>query len=239
MKKKKLELISPLREDAFTGPVLHKVVLSQIDFYLPDEIWLVINEGFGIYWEEMIGFGNYIDFGAMNEVDEDTFLGLFDRVDMQERDVPVYRSFLNACEKASEFLLITDNCGEIVLDKLMIRQLKNRFPKLHVTLLMRGKDVLNDATPADAVYFGLDALADIVDNGLAIAGTIPSMLPEPAFKALEKADVILAKGQGNYESLSRQGYHVFYAFLCKCELFMNRFQVPKLTGIFVEETGDQ
>lgn len=62
MKKKKLELISPLREDAFTEAVLHKVVLNKIDFELPDEIWEVINEGFGIYWDEIIGFGNYIDF---------------------------------------------------------------------------------------------------------------------------------------------------------------------------------
>ena len=62
MKNKKLELISPLREDAFTEAVLHKVVLNKIDFELPDEIWEVFNEGFGIYWDEIIGFGNYIDF---------------------------------------------------------------------------------------------------------------------------------------------------------------------------------
>ena len=66
MKKKKLELISPLREDAFTEAVLHKVVLNKIDFELPDEIWEVINEGFGIYWDEIIGFfarQRHISFG--------------------------------------------------------------------------------------------------------------------------------------------------------------------------------
>ena len=63
------------------------------------------------------------------------------------------------------------------------------------------------------------------------------MLPEASRRALNEADVILAKGQGNYESLSGQGWHVFYAFLCKCELFTTRFLVPPLTGMLVEEPG--
>lgn len=54
-------------------------------------------------------------------------------------------------------------------------------------------------------------------------------------KTFNQADVILAKGQGNYESLWKQGMHIFYSFLCKCELFTSRFDVPKLTGIIVEE----
>ena len=69
----------------------------------------------------------------------------------------------------------------------------------------------------------------------AVAGTIYDMLPEEARKALDEADVVLAKGQGNYESMSGQGLRVFYAFLCKCDLFSNRFNVPKLTGMFVQE----
>ncbi|MBR5982253.1 MAG: hypothetical protein IK025_00825 [Bacteroidales bacterium] len=62
METKNLDIISPLMEDAFTEPVLHKVVLSKIDFELPDEIWIVINEGFGNYWNNEVGFGNYADF---------------------------------------------------------------------------------------------------------------------------------------------------------------------------------
>ena len=65
------------------------------------------------------------------------------------------------------------------------------------------------------------------------------MMPEYARAALDGADVILAKGQGNYESLSGHGRHIFYAFLCKCELFTSRFDVPLLTGMFVEEMEDE
>ena len=67
-----------------------------------------------------------------------------------------------------------------------------------------------------------------------MAGTVYDMLPDAAKRALDRADVILAKGQGNYESLSGQGRHIFYSFLCKCDLFTERFQVPKLTGIFMQ-----
>ena len=183
----------------------------------------------------MARIGNYIDFGAMNHVDKDEFLDLFRDTQMREDDKLTYKAFLNECENAKNFLLVCDNCGEIVLDRLMIEQLKKRFPNLKVKALVRGEEVLNDATIEDALYCGLDKVADIVSNGEAIAGTIYDMMPDQAKQALNEADVILAKGQGNYESMSGQGRHVFYEFLCKCDLFTSRFDVPRLTGIFVEE----
>ena len=179
--------------------------------------------------------GNYIDFGAMNHVDEETFLSLLDNAQLQDRDAKVIRSFVEQCGTAHSFLLITDNCGEIVLDKLFLEQLHKRFPDLTIDVLVRGGEVLNDATQEDAEYVGIDRLANVISNGLPIAGTVYSMLPDQAKGALDHADVILAKGQGNYESLCNQGMHIFYSFLCKCELFTSRFRVPKLTGIFVEE----
>ena len=183
----------------------------------------------------MARIGNYIDFGAMNHVDQDTFLSMFSDCEMREDDRRVYASFLKECETAGNFLLVCDNCGEIVLDRLMLEQLKERFPRLHVMAMVRGGEVLNDATEDDAFYTGLERTAEIVSNGAAIAGTIYEMLPERAREIMDEADVILAKGQGNYESMSGQGRHIFYLFLCKCDLFTGRFQVPKLTGMFVEE----
>lgn len=185
----------------------------------------------------MARIGNYIDFGAMNHVDMDTFMSLFSEKEMREDDRKTYASFLNECAHAEQFLLICDNCGEIVLDKLLIEQLSKRFPRMKFTAMVRGEDVLNDATRADAVDTGIGQQAGIVTNGMPIAGTIYDLLPEDAKKAIDRADVILAKGQGNYESMSGQGMHVFYAFLCKCDLFTSRFQVPRLTGIFIEEKG--
>ena len=180
--------------------------------------------------------GNYIDFGAMNSVDEDTFLSLFDNAALSDRDRQTYASFRRACAGAERFLLIGDNCGEIVLDRLFLEELKKAYPALETTVMVRGGETFNDASEEDAVYVGLDRLARVVTNGSTIAGTICEHLPPESLRVLEEADVILAKGQGNYESLCGRGRHIFYSFLCKCELFTTRFQVPPLTGLFIEET---
>ena len=179
--------------------------------------------------------GNYIDFGAMDNVDSEEFTDLLCDTEMREDDIRTYDSFLRECAIGKKFLLICDNCGEIVLDKLMLEQLKERFPHLEIKAMVRGGEILNDAVLEDAGYVGLDRIAEVVTNGEAVAGTIYELMPPEARKALDEADIILSKGQGNYESLSGQGRHVFYEFLCKCELFTNRFNVPKLTGMFVEE----
>ena len=183
----------------------------------------------------MARIGNYIDFGAMNHVDTETFLGLFRDTELREDEKKTYESFLQACARAESFLLLCDNCGEIVLDKLLLEQLSLRFPQLKFYAMVRGGSILNDVTEEDAKYVGLDQAAEIVSNGAPVGGTIYSLLPEEARSVLDGADVILSKGQGNYESLSGRGYHVFYALLCKCDLFTSRFDVPRLTGIFVEE----
>ena len=179
--------------------------------------------------------GNYIDFGAMNHVDEQTFLKLFEDVKASKHDAAVMQSLLSRCEHAESFLLIADNCGEIVLDKLFLEQLRRRFPKMKRNVMVRGGEVLNDATKEDAEYVGLPQIARVISSGSSAAGTIYEMLSDEAREALDGADVILAKGQGNYESLSHQGRHIFYSFLCKCELFTERFSVPPLTGMLVEE----
>lgn len=178
--------------------------------------------------------GNYIDFGAMNHVSSDQFLSLLESASLQARDLSAYRSFVRQCAAAKHFLLIADNCGEIVLDRLFLEQLHRAFPVMHLTVLVRGEEVLNDVTEEDARYARVDEIAELVSSGSSVAGTVYEMLPPGAKTAIDRADVILAKGQGNYESLCGQGRHIFYSLLCKCDLFTRRFQVEKLTGIFVE-----
>ena len=179
--------------------------------------------------------GNYIDYGAMDTVDETVLFSLFHESALREEEQDVYRRFLDSCAKADTFLLAADNCGEIVLDRLFLEQLHARFPHLRLQVLVRGGEVLNDVTMDDARYTGIDRIAEVFAGSAPVAGTIYELLPESSRKALDGADMILSKGQGNYESLSGQDRHVFYAFLCKCELFTNRFKVPLLTGMFIEE----
>lgn len=181
--------------------------------------------------------GNYIDFGAMNHVDQSELLRLLEEESQVRLDRVTYKAFCEECTKAKSFLLLCDNCGEIVLDKLFVRQLKKRFPQMSVSVMVRGEPVLNDATMEDAVFSGMDKEAQLVSNGNGVAGTVVEMLAPQAQKVLEEADVILSKGQGNYESLSGYEGVIYYSFLCKCELFTSRFGVPRLTGMFVREAN--
>ncbi len=183
--------------------------------------------------------GNYIDFAALDHVNPETLLELLREEIISDNDRNTYRSFCEQCSTAQIFLLITDNCGEVVLDRIMLEEVKKRWPEIRLQVLVRGGEIVNDAVMEDAVYAGITETAEVISSGCAVAGTVPSLLSEEARNALDSADVILAKGQGNYESLSQEGYHVFYSFLCKCDLFADRFQVPKLSGMFIEEDGSE
>lgn len=175
--------------------------------------------------------GNYIDFGALNSVDEKTFLSLFENTEASEEDLETYQKFLLDCEEADTFCLIADNCGEIVLDRMMCSRLQQCFPQITVYVLVRGRAVLNDAMEADALTAGFRK-EQIVSNGNGASGTVLKLLSRQAEELVRNASVILAKGQGNYETLSGIHRRMYYAFLCKCPLFMDRFHAEHLKGLF-------
>ena len=101
--------------------------------------------------------------------------------------------------------------------------------------MVRGGEALNDVTAEDAGYVHIDSIARIISNGAAVSGTVTELLSAEAKDVIESSDIIFAKGQGNYESLAGRGFHIYYSFLCKCELFTGKFNVPRLTGIFISE----
>lgn len=183
--------------------------------------------------------GNFIDFGAMDSVDEGKLRALLseasDRVDAAD---PAYESLRRKLAAARRLTLLTDNCGEIVLDKLLTEVIHALYPALEITVLVRGGDVLNDATMEDAAEVGFHRLAGIrvMGNGDRLAGTDICRISPEAREFLLGADLILAKGQGNYETMRGCGLPVYYAFLCKCRFFADRFGVPVYTGMLVRET---
>lgn len=179
--------------------------------------------------------GNYIDFGAMQHVDKEQFLSLFKEDEKNALDMDVYKMFLQDCENGENFLLLADNSGEIVIDKLFIKELQKRFPHLKIKVMVRGGEVLNDATMQDAQEVGLCELVPVVSNGNSVAGTVEKMMPPEAIAELDKADIILSKGQANFETANGCGRNIYYSFLCKCDWFSGRFHVPKYTGMFIRE----
>ena len=178
---------------------------------------------------------NYIDFGMAGAVEKETLLSLLDRAAGEQLDEKTWEAFLSDLEKARSLVYVTDNCGEVVCDRLVIEELSRRFPSLSVTVLVRGQDALNDATREDAAQVGLDSVADIADNGCGVAGTPLEYVGEAARGLLEGADVILSKGQGNFETMHGCGLNVYYSFLCKCEWFQKRFGMEKNRGVFITE----
>lgn len=179
--------------------------------------------------------GNYIDFGARINVNEEQLTELLNDSDRFAIDEKQYGELTEDLKKAHKLVYLTDNCGEIVMDKLLIHEIQKKYPALDITVLVRGAEVINDATMEDAVQVGLTEMARVIPNGSDIAGTWMEELSEEAKAVLEEADVIISKGQGNFETLRKCKMNIYYIFLCKCELFANTFQVPKLTGMLINE----
>ena len=106
---------------------------------------------------------------------------------------------------------------------------------MDLTVLVRGENTLNDATMEDAVQVGLCEVAKVTGNGCGVAGTPLAYVDEQTRRLLDEADVILAKGQGNFETMHGCGLNVYYSFLCKCDWFQQRFGMEKNKGMFVRE----
>ena len=179
--------------------------------------------------------GNYIDFGAMKQVDEAQLSEMLDNAANLPIPQKEFTALKNELFNAKHLVYLTDNCGEIVLDKLLIEVIQKLYPQLTITAVVKGGNVLNDATREDATQVGLDKLVSILDNGNDIAGTwLESTSPATA-KVIHEADVIFAKGQANYETLRFSGLNIFYLFLCKCEMFAKEFNVERFTGMLLRE----
>ena len=179
--------------------------------------------------------GNYIDFAALSPVDRETVLRLLREENKDPLPAIEYDNLKKDLAHASKLAYLTDNCGEIVLDKLAIRILKEQYPDLDITVIVRGIHVVNDATMEDAIETGLTDLVSVIGNGSGVGGTwLPGINTETR-RILSDADLIISKGQGNYETLHDCGLNIYYLFLCKCEWFQIQFNARPLEGMFLNE----
>ena len=179
--------------------------------------------------------GNYIDFGAMNKVDENELQRFLDDAHNNFVDEAEYAALQAEIFNAKEIVYLTDNCGEIVMDKVLVQEIQKANPSADITVIVRGMPVLNDATMEDAIQVGLTDMVNVIGNGSEIAGTCLEEISEEAKAKMEQADVIIAKGQGNFETLQMCGLNIYYIFMCKCEMFAKRFQVPRFSGMILND----
>lgn len=155
--------------------------------------------------------GNLIDLGAKNGVGFGEIYAELQSAPMQ----PIWGdmiAFDKAAASAQTILYLADNAGEIFFDRLLIEQLSGA----KVTLAVRGMPVINDATRFDALAAGLEEIVEIIDNGSDAPGTILQDCSPEFQRRFEAADMIIAKGQGNFESLSDEPHNIFFLFRIKC-----------------------
>ena len=178
--------------------------------------------------------GNYLDFAALaDQVSYDELDGMLEKAKEMTIDKTVAAAFAADLERAKTLLIITDNAGEIGFDRVLAEVLQKRYPQLAITFCVRGEPVANDATREDARAVGITF--PVIDSGNAVGGTAEEMLSPEAKNALQTADVILAKGMGNTESMWGCGYNVYYAFLVKCQRFVEVFDAPLMAPLFIKE----
>lgn len=178
--------------------------------------------------------GNYLDFSALQgQVDFGKLDEMLDSALEMELDETAYRAFRRDLERGKRLLYLTDNAGEIGFDRILAEEIQKAYPNLSITFCVRGAVTVNDATREDARAVGLPF--PVIDNGNRVGGTDLNLLSDEARQALKEADVILAKGMGNTETMLGCGYNVYYAFLIKCPRFVERFGKPMLTPMFLRE----
>jgi len=122
--------------------------------------------------------------------------------------------FRKAVLKAADILYLTDNAGEIYFDRLLIE----RLGPAPVIVAVRGAPVLNDALFSDAVAAGIDKTARVIDSGSDAPGTLLNLATPEFLKAFSSADIVIAKGMGNYETLCDSGRPVYFLFKAKCRM---------------------
>ncbi|KPK72028.1 MAG: hypothetical protein AMJ79_16090 [Phycisphaerae bacterium SM23_30] len=156
--------------------------------------------------------GNIIDFAVRSRLDDAKLDQAIEESLRADMSGAVLEDFRGAVRGAERILYLGDNAGEIVFDRLLLEQL----PREKVTFVVRGGPVINDATRADAETAGITDLVEVIDNGSDVAGTMLEMCSEEFRCRFEEADLIAAKGQGNYETLNQVNKDIFFLLKVKC-----------------------
>ncbi len=173
--------------------------------------------------------GNIIDLATIREYD---LWGTVERVLAQPFAVDDRAPFREALSGAERVLYLADNAGETVFDRLLIEAMG-----VPVVYGVKGGPILNDATRQDALAAGLGQVATIVDNGSDAIGTILSRCSDEFRRLYDEADLVIAKGQANYETLSDEGPRVFFLLQTKCPVIARDVGVPVMSIVLKQGAG--
>ncbi len=173
--------------------------------------------------------GNVIDFGIYTEVDIEAEV---ERSLEKEIVWDDYADFRAAVGRTEEVLYLVDNAGEIVFDRILIETLLDRGKR--VTAVVKGGPVINDSTAEDAVEAGLHKICGVRDNGSDAIGTILEWCSEEFRGLFHGADLVVSKGQGNFETLMNVEKDIFFLFQAKCNVVSGFLGVENGAMLLVE-----
>jgi uncharacterized protein with ATP-grasp and redox domains len=156
--------------------------------------------------------GNIIDLGVKTSIKESNVEKVIRDCLTADFDSRQVEGFRNAVSRAEKIFYLADNAGEIAFDRLLIEQL----PLEKVTVVVKGEPVINDATIEDAEFVGLTEIVEVIDNGSDAPGTILETCSQIFRNRFAESDLVIAKGQGNYETLSDADKNIFFILKAKC-----------------------
>jgi uncharacterized protein with ATP-grasp and redox domains len=170
--------------------------------------------------------GNIIDMGAKTGLQESDLVEAIEHAAENELTGDT-EAFVSTVLNAENILYLCDNAGEIVFDTLLVEPLGPE----RVTAAVRGKPIINDALMEDAVTAGLDQMVPIIGNGSDVPGTLLDDCSEEFRQAFDSADLIVSKGQGNFETLSDCGKNIFFLLKVKCPVVAESVGLPVGTHV--------
>jgi len=165
--------------------------------------------------------GNIIDYGVNNTLDigvelESILSTERNKIGDEDRTFFNIDSFKKSLSEANTVLYLGDNAGETVFDRILMEEIKRMDGTKTITYAVKEKPSINDALKKDAVDCGIDTIAEIISSGSDAPGTIPALCSDEFMNRFHKADIVISKGQGNFEGLSDSERTVFFLLIAKC-----------------------
>lgn len=163
--------------------------------------------------------GNVIDFATTKEFSLDEEINNIFETDFAIND---YTIFKNKLEKTNSLIILADNAGENVFDKVLIKTIKEIYPKIEIFYATRGKAIINDITKKEALQIGIDKYCKVISTGVDTPGLEKTRASEEFMNLYEKTSLVLSKGMGNFECLeSHHEEKIFFLFKVKCNVVAN------------------